>query len=199
MSATEHTAGDDAPSANADEPVSGDEGDEAAFHQTDKEITRRPTKTGTTITLIAGAIAAVFAMFGGPSGFGVAIIGLAILGFGLLGIRQMLVDLGALGLFAGVALGGLQGAPVLSVLLGTVAAVVAWDAAGTSMSMGRQMGREAATKRAEVVHALVGTVVGIVAVGGGYVIYRVAGGGKPTAALLLMIIAVGLLVSGLRL
>jgi hypothetical protein len=190
---------DDSSEPSGEAPDDGpDRGVETEFHRTDKEITRRPTKTGTTITLVAGAVATVFALFGGPSGFGVAVVGLAILGFGLLGVRQTLVDLGALVLFAGVALGALQGAPVLSVLLGTVASVVAWDAGGTAMSMGRQMGREAATKRAETVHALVGTAVGLVAIGGGYAIYRVAGGGKPTAALLFMLLAIGLLVSGLR-
>ena len=176
-----------------------DGGDDPDFHRTDKEITRQPTKPGITISVVAATTASVFALFGGASAFGVTMIGFAIFGFGLLGARRDLLDFGALGLFGGVAFGALQGAPVLSVLLGTVASVVAWDAGGTALSMGRQMGRETSTSRAETVHALVGTAVGLVAIGLGYTIYRAARGGQPTSALILMLLAVVLLVSGLRL
>ena len=191
------TAGaDDESGPDAGRPA-GKEG--ADFHRTDQEITRQPTKSGTMIAVVAAMVASAFAVFGGLSAFGLAIVGFAIMGFGLLGGRRQLLDFGGLVLFGGVALGAIQGAPVLSVLLGTVATVVAWDAGGTAMSMGRQMGRETSTERAETVHALVGTAVGLVAIGAGYTVFRVASGGQPTAALVLMLLAIVFLVSGLRL
>jgi len=187
---------DDEGGQDAGRPA-GQEGTD--FHRTDQEITRQPTKSGTMIAVVAATVASAFAVFGGLSAFGLAIVGFAIMGFGLLGARRQLLDLGGLVLFGGVALGAIQGAPVLSVLLGTVATVVAWDAGGTAMSMGRQMGRETSTKRAETVHALVGTAVGLVAIAAGYTVFRVASGGQPTAALVLMLLAIVFLVSGLRL
>ncbi|MFT4891930.1 MAG: hypothetical protein ACI9YT_002867 [Halobacteriales archaeon] len=200
MSSTDR-ADDAGRSSDAPEEIDKevDRGDDPDFHRTDREITRQPTKPGITIAVVAATTASVFALFGGPSAFGVTMIGFAIFGFGLLGARRHLLDLGALGLFGGVAFGALQGAPVLSVLLGTVGTVVAWDAGETALSMGRQMGRETSTSRAETVRALVGTAVGLVAIGLGYAIFRAASGGQPTSALILMLLAVVLLVSGLRL
>lgn len=185
-------------SANADEGRSIDDVF-AAMRRAETEVTRRPTRSGTVITVVAATMATLSTLSGGATALAIAAIGLSLIGFSLLVARQRLLDLGALVLFAGIALGAIRGAAVLWVLLGTIAGVLAWDAGGTAMSMGRQLGREASTVRAELMRTVVGAGVGLVAVGIGYVMYRTASGGQPVGALVVMLLAIVFIVSGLRL
>jgi hypothetical protein len=174
-------------------------GAETQHARTDTEITRRPTRSGSAIAVAAAGVATVTALFGNLGAGGIAAMGFAIVGFALLGGRRGLLDLGALVLFGGVAFGAVRGAAILWVLFGTVATILAWDAGGTAMSMGRQLGREASTTRAEVMHAVVGGGVGLVAIGTGYSMYLLASGGQPVSALVVMLLAIALLITGLRL
>lgn len=191
------TAGDPS-GAGADESRSLDDVF-AAMLREGTEVTRRPTRSGSTITVVAATVATLSTVAGGATAVALAAIGLSLIGFSLLGARQQLLDLGALVLFVGIALGAIRGAAVLWVLLGTVAVVLAWDAGGTAMSMGRQLGQEVSTVRAELMRTVVGAGVGLVAVGIGYVMYRTASGGQPVGALVVMLLALVFIVSGLRL
>ena len=124
-------------------------------------------------------------------------LGLLALVVGLARGTRSRVSLGAFGLLGGVLLAGAQGAPVLPVLVGVTFAVLAWDAGGSAVSIGAQLGRDADTRRLEVVHLASSLAVGAVVAGLGYGLYRVAAGGQPVAALVLLVVAAVLLVEAI--
>lgn len=129
--------------------------------------------------------------------FGVAAVGAVVVVAGLVLDRRVCLVGGAVGLVAGVLLGGIRGAPVWALLVGVSGAVVAWDAGDTALVLGRQLGTQARTRRVELVH-LAGTLLtASLAAGVGYGVYRVATGGQPVAALLLLLLAGALLVRAL--
>lgn len=108
--------------------------------------------------------------------------------------RRVAAVFGALALVAGVLLSGVHGAPSWTLLVGVAGAIIAWDAAETALSLGRQLDARAHTARLEAVHLIGSLVAGAAAAGAGYVIYRVATGGQPVTALLLLLLAGALLV-----
>lgn len=152
------------------------------------EITRRPTLLAGTIAS-GGAVCAVAAAgLTSTTGLAVGLVGAALfvagMGFG----SRKTVDLGCLVLFGGVVVGGLDGALEVT-LLGTVAAVVAWDLGGSAIDLGDQLGRETSTVRLEAVHAASTLVVGLASVTLGYTVYVVAAAGQPVDALVLLLLA----------
>jgi len=115
--------------------------------------------------------------------------GLVVLAVGCWRGRHWAVSAGAAGLLAGVFVAGLDGAPVVAVVVGVGATVLAWDAGGTAIDLGAQLGREAPTARLEAVHAAGSLVVAAAAGGLGAAVYLVAGGGRPMAGLALLLVA----------
>jgi len=101
-------------------------------------------------------------------------------------------------LFLGAVAAGTQNAPTFVVLLAVSGAVVAWDLLDNAVSLGEQLGREASTGRAELVHVGGSAVVGLAVSLGAYGLYTVVGGGKPLSALVLFLLAAVALTSVLR-
>lgn len=142
------------------------------------------------VALAAGGLYSWPALVTGGLGFLLLVVGL-VRGTG------GAISAGAFCLFGGPILAGSQGAPVLPVLAGVAFAVLAWDAGGNAISVGRQLGRDADTVRAEAVHLAASAVVGAVVAGVGFGLYRTATGGQPVAALVLLALAAVLLVEAL--
>jgi hypothetical protein len=152
-------------------------------------VERAPTRLASGVSA-AAAVAALVASgrYAWPA-FVVGVTGVALLVAGLVRGARGPLTLGAAGVAAGGIVAGVRGAPVLPVLVGVAFAVLSWDAGGTAVSLGEQLGRDAETARLEAVHlagsAAVATITGAV----GYGVYLTATGGRPVVALVLLLFA----------
>lgn len=124
------------------------------------------------------------------------IVGLWILGSALLPLRfrwsRVLVDVGAGALFVSVLTSGiLLGASTATLVVAAAATILAWDAAENAVSLGGQVGADAAadSRRAELVHVGVSTGVAgsiVVVVLG---VASIGADGLPLAALVALLVA----------
>ncbi|WP_207891180.1 DUF7519 family protein [Natrarchaeobius oligotrophus] len=157
------------------------------------ELTRRPTKIAGGVSIGAIVIATAAVVATSATGGLLAVAGVGLVAVGLFGGRPVgrrrLVDYGSLATFAGVVVAGLEGAAIEPTLLATVAVVVAWDLGGSAIDLGEQLGREADTRRLEVVHAVSSALVGLATVTVGFGTYAVAAGGQPVGAVVLLLLA----------
>jgi len=123
------------------------------------------------------------------------ILGLWTLAAALVPLRfrwsRLLVDVGAGAVFISVLTSGvLRGAPTAALVIAGAATILAWDAGENAVSLGGQVGAgEAATARTEIVHAGVGAVVAVVAVGSVLGAARLGVADLPLAALVALLIA----------
>ena len=108
-----------------------------------------------------------------------------------------MVTIGAFGLFVGGIIAGIQSAPVVPVLISVTFSVLAWDVGGSAISIGKQLGRDADTRRIEAVHMTASGAVGMVTAGVGYGLYQTGAGEQSVAALVFLLIAAVLLVEAL--
>lgn len=161
-------------------------------------IDRRPARTSSAAAVGAGLVAAGALLLGSPAGFLASGVGLALLVAGLLQGSRRAIDYGGLVLFGSVFLGGFVGGTVESLLVALPASVVAWDSAEHAINVGEQLGREAETSRGEVVHVAASALVGALSAVLGYAIFRSAGGGKPLAALVFLLLGAVVLMWALR-
>jgi len=161
------------------------------------EVDRSPSRVGSALALCAGALA----LAPGASVLGAGVL-LGALGFvsllnGLLFARRGLLTLGSTLIVAGVLVAGVEGAPTHLVLGGVVAGVLAWDVGQNAIELGEQLGREAGTARTELLHAGASAAVGLATAGLGYGVYLVGVGGRPVAAVALLLFAAAALVAAL--
>jgi len=162
------------------------------------EITRRPGRHSLLVSGVAGATAAAAALAGSATGAVVSLLGTVVLCSGVRTARHGAVDVGGLVAFLGVVAAALGTASAPAVLVGTAASVVAWDAGTNAVSLGRQLGSEADTARAETLHALVGALVGLVAAGLGLVLFETGPTRQPVATVFVLLLAATLLVVALN-
>lgn len=130
------------------------------------------------------------------------------LGLGTLGVLFVLAGLlrgsdrgitfGAVALFLGAMLAGIEGAPALPVLVSATAAIVSWELGRYALGVERQLGAEASTIRLEAVHATGTLSVGVVTIGIGYGIFATGTGEQPMTALAFLLVAAVLLVVAMR-
>ncbi len=161
------------------------------------EIDRSPTRVGSALALAAGALALAPGVSTVGAGVLVGAVGLLALFNGLLFARRGLVTLGSTLLVAGVLVAGVEGAPTLLVLSGVVAGVFAWDVGQNALELGEQLGREAETARVELLHAGTSAAVGLATAGLAYGVSLVGVGGRPVAAVVLLLFAAAALVAAL--
>lgn len=161
------------------------------------EVRRAPARLSrwgsVSVALLALAASGFYSWLGLVAGTA----GLAVLVVGLVRGEHGAVTGGAFGLFLGAITAGVQGAPVLAVLLSVTCSVVAWDSGGNAISIGEQLGRDADTRRIEAVHMTASGGVGVVTAGTGYGLYLAGTGGHPVAALVFLLVAAVLLVEAL--
>lgn len=162
------------------------------------EIERDPVRLSSWVAVSAAAISLGASGFYSWPALAVGFVGLALVGVGIGFGRAGGVTGGAFGLLVAALIAGSQGAPVVWVLLGVAAAVVAWDVGGTAISVGKQLGRAADTRRLEVVHAAGSVAVGAITTGAGYGLYQVGTGRQPVGALLFLLVAAVLLAVALE-
>lgn len=162
------------------------------------EIDRRPPLRGgvAAVALLAvlTLVESVYAPYAAPFG---ALAVLAATAAAARGWRRAATWAGFLA-FLGAVVAGVQNAPPVVVLLGVTGAVVAWDLLDNGVSLGDQLGREASTGRAELVHAGGSAALGLGVSFAAYALYTVVGGGKPLSALVLLLLAAVALTSLLR-
>ncbi|MFB6151119.1 MAG: hypothetical protein ABEJ40_04870 [Haloarculaceae archaeon] len=159
------------------------------------ELDRRPSRRSTALSAAAGTVAAGASAAGTTTGGLVTAAGVAVVVAGVWTGRHRVVDAGGLVAFVGVMLGALSDASAAPVLLGTTASVVAWDAGGNAVSLGRQLGRGADTLRVEAIHALGSAVVGLLGAGVGLALFRAGPRGLPVTTLFVLVVAAALLVA----
>ncbi|SNZ04984.1 hypothetical protein SAMN06269185_0743 [Natronoarchaeum philippinense] len=162
-------------------------------------VERGPTRTSTRVALAAGVGCVLALATGSLASLVLGVPALGTLAVGMRRVDRRGIDAGAFGLFAAALLAAVTGAPTASTLIGAGLAILAWDAGGNALELGRQVGRDAATREAEIAH-LSGTVGVAAGAGGlGYGFYTAGSGGRPVAALVLLSFAAVLLASALRL
>ena len=162
-------------------------------------VDRSPPETSRRLAVGAGVLAAVSVVPWTPGSLVVSAPGVLALTVGLRRGRRDAVSGGAAVLLLGVLLGGAAGAPAWGTLLGAGLALLAWDVGTNAIELGRQIGRDAVTREAELSHAAGTATVGICAGGTGYALFTVAQGGRPMMAVVVLSFAAVLLATALRL
>lgn len=163
-----------------------------------REVTRKPTTLSGGLATLAAAAVMVLGATQSVLAFAIGAVGLAALAPAVVfGSRTAADVAGAVLLLSVVALGAVADEPV--VLAAAVATVLAWDLATNAIEMGEQLGREADTDRAELVHAGATLAVGTLTAGTAFAVYNLATGGQPVTALVLLLLAALALSSALRL
>lgn len=153
------------------------------------EVDHAPTRASSYAAIGAGLVAALltapFALLAAPVGFG----GVGILAAGLLrGGNRAWVSLGAAGLFFSVIIaGGFNAVGPELLLVAAAATLLAWNLGLNAISLGEQIGRHSRTRRNEIVHGAAATIVAALAAAVGYAAFVSVGGGRPVAALSLLL------------
>lgn len=140
---------------------------------------------------LAGALAVVaVAALATASSAGIAVFGLALVGLALRRGSGATLDIGSLILFVATVHLAIRSASIGLALIGALGAVLAWDLGHTARDIGRQLGREASTRRLEMVRVFASVSVGLVAVTLGSLVYVAAGDVDSNAALVALILTV---------
>lgn len=134
------------------------------------ELTRRPTQLARTASLVT-AVGAISTTVSNsvPAGM-VAGVGALVLASALVIGNRRLLDLGALGMIVGIAISATTTTPAWP-LVGTIAAIVAWDVGGVAIRLGAQLGRNASTGRLELWYIVSSTTIGVTAGGLAYGVF----------------------------
>ena len=153
-----------------------------------------PPRLSATLAVGVALVGALALAVSGPA-VAVGALGVVALGFGLRSRSRAAVTLGSAGLFSGALLAGLAGAGPPLLLTATATAVVAWDVAEFAIGLGETVGREAETRRAELLHAGASGALALLGAGVGLVVYRLAGGGPALVPIALLCGAVVLVLA----
>lgn len=158
-----------------------------------------PTRLSAGLALALAAVATLALLTASPSGLIAGVVAVALLAPGVTRGERRLVDGAGAALLGGIAVAGIEGAPPVALVLAAAATVVAWDVGENAISVGEQLGRDAETYRAELVHA--GASVGLAA---GTAVVGVVGFGlttssQPVTTVAVLVVAVLALTAALRL
>jgi len=155
------------------------------------EFDDSPARLTAVLSVIAAAVAvgatgvvSLLALLFGALGWVLIVAGLFARG------SRTLVSIGTGGVFLCFLVGSYIGAPMELQIVSMLAMVVAWDAGHHSIVIGRQLGRDAPTRRPELVHVAVTVGIGVAAAAVGYAVFLTSGGQVPFAGVFLMLVAV---------
>ncbi len=162
------------------------------------EVVRAPTRVGSAVAVVAAGLCLAVLAVATPLGAAPAVVGLALVAGGVVTGRRSTLTGGATLLLLGALFAASTGALALYPLLAAALALVAWDAGENAIGLGEQLGRAARTTHAELTHVVASSVVGLGTAVGAFFLYRVARGGRPLPALVLLLIAAVVLTTLLR-
>jgi hypothetical protein len=185
------------PSAAESEEEVADAPADRATPRAPTDLDTRPSRFGGSLALLVGFVG-LLALVLVPLAALVGAVGLLALVLGVRRGTRAAVTGGAAGLFVGVLIAGVFGAPSELLLLATAATVVSWDVAENAVGLGNQLGREADTARAELVHAAASVALAVSAATVGYLGFRFGGTGNPITALVLLLVGAVVLISVFR-
>lgn len=150
-------------------------------------VDRGPSRFGLSLSGAATVTAVAAVLLVSPTGALVTLFGGFVLAVGVALDRLGVRDAGLVAMLAGPVLGGLAAPAVVPPLVATVAIVLARDTADNAIDVGAQLGAHARTRRAEAVHATGTLVVGLAGAAAGFLVYALAGGGRPVTALVVLL------------
>ncbi|AFZ73704.1 DUF7519 family protein [Natronobacterium gregoryi] len=181
------------------EPAATDVAAERPDPDAGVDLTRKPTLASSAAAVGTGAVAALVAGFVSTMALAIGATGIVVLAVALAIGNRDAVDAGAFVVFAGVLIAGVQGgvAAVEPTLVGTIAAVLAWDRAHAAVDLGEQLGRETPTLRLEAVGFASSLLVGLLSGTVGYAVYVFGTGSQPVPALVLLLLAALFITIGL--
>lgn len=157
----------------------------------------RPSNVGQGLTLAAALVAAL-SLAPVVSAVGVGLLATALSAYGLRRQSRTALDVAVATLVVALLVGGLYGTPPELLVVSAVTTVLAWDIADNALTVGEQLGRRARTERLELVHAAATLSVAVVGAAVAYGVFRLAGGGRPLLALVLLLLGATLTVAVLR-
>lgn len=160
-------------------------------------IDRSPTRLASAIAILLAVATSLAAGRYAWSALAVGALGTAFVLVGVGHGSRRAVGGGAAGLFAAAVVAGAHGAGAGTVLAGSLGAVLAWDAGGTAIDLGEQLGRAASTVRVEALHLAASAAVGGLTAGVAVAVYEVAAGGYTVTTLLLLVVATVLLLAAI--
>ncbi len=184
----------------AGDAAEGNDGDDGGTDGRipERERDDRPPFLAVLVSLAAGVLSFLAVLLAAPLGGALLGVGiLALVAGSMLGSRRVLSWAAGIGV-CGLAVAGYAGGAPEPLLVSGVALVAAWDVADHGLSLGDQVGREAGVRRAVLVHAGTNLLVGTGSVAVVYGTYAAAAGGRPVAALALLLFGAVVLVSLFR-
>lgn len=156
-----------------------------------------PSSLGRGLTLVAGLLASVSLAPALPA-VAVGVLATVTLAYGLQARSGRVLGFGVATLVVALLLGGVLGTPAELLVIATGATILAWDVADSALVVGEQLGRKARTERLELVHAAASLAVAVVGSAVAYAVFRLAGGGRPLLAVVLLLLGATILVAVLR-
>lgn len=153
------------------------------------EFDSRPSKLTAWSAIACALLVAVVAAMASISSAGIALLGVVLVGLSLRH-GSAAIDIGSLVLFVATVHLAIRSSSIGLALIGALGAVLAWDLGHTARDIGRQLGRDAPTRRLEVVRVLSSLSVGVVAVTLGVLVYVASRGVGSNAALVALILTV---------
>jgi len=146
---------------------------------------------GVPATVVPATVAVVAAAVAIPAA-AMALVGTVLMAVGVRRGTRRLHTIGGALTFGGVLLSAGAGAAPALALIGGAAAIVAWDAGEHAIGLGNQVGREAEARRGLLAHvgasAIAATAIVVLAA----IVFVLARAGNPSAATVVLVVAVGL-------
>jgi hypothetical protein len=188
--------------SRADDDGGGDgdhETDEVtATEPTDAEPTPAPPRLSVGLAVGLGGFAAALLAAGSLLSGAVALLGVALLGASLSVVSVRLCSAAGVTFVLAFVAAAATGAVAAPLVGGAILAVAAWDVADHGIGLAGHVGREAPTRRNELVHAAASLAVGSAAGAVAFGVYLAAGAGQPSTALVFLLFGGVLLLVALR-
>lgn len=153
-----------------------------------------PPRIAAGAAVLGGLFAMVLVGSGSPLAFVPAGLSVAVLVVGLSNGRRRVVTIGTGLLFGALILAAVDRVQPPLLLLAAIGVVVAHDGGQYAITLGEQLGGDADTTRAELVHVGATATVASASAGMGAFAFRIGTGGQPSTALVTLLFAIVLLV-----
>lgn len=163
----------------------------------DQPFDTGPSNLGQALTL-AAALAAAVSLLPSLPAVGLGAVGVGLFALALRRHSRRALGVGVATLVLALLVGGVYGTPPELLVVSTGATILAWDVGDTALAVGEQLGRRARTERLELVHAAAGLAVAVVGGAVAYGVFRLAGGGRPLLAVVLLLFGGTVIVAALR-